>query len=685
MAYEKIDINNLGAWIKANPGKKFKIGGKEYTAPKSGLEQFAEKLTSPIRAIPAGLFAAISGKSGEDNPFLTKQEEGSFYQDPGKFALKSAAGLASFGIPGGAAASATTRLGAIGSAAGRGALAGGLGGYGMSEQGQELQGALGGAVTGGALGGLLGGLGFKTTGKGAQTQPQAPGEYTPVNRPAYLKQGTTKITQEELPRWSSFTQTPEEQIAKFNGLDPIKKANIEQSWRNWGVAKLDETFEESIAKNGNFMNYMDAKGLLPKETTASAFSKAATKARKLITEDKLKLLTGSTPSTVFDVLEEKALNNVRANYPALKENGKAIKTIKGVFKRLRGEGASVTDVAIDSEIKKLGKNVFSSQKANLNDSENAYKYIWGELKDILNEVPGYNEIEGISSASANFSKNIGKTLQQQQRGMSVFSPATAQGQLLQIQKSGEKVAKLRGGVLDFLTGSKGYRTLANAPDTVKPSVVKSILPQLLQQLTSGKVAQQLPKVAGIGVGMSAGATPIPQEISQPTSKQSVTPNMQELGPLQYLAMAKKIAPDATLAQSLALAKFLMPVASVTAKKTDLQKKAGTALSSIDKLDAILQADPSVKWKQYLPWQVGDPEAQMFKTAGNDITDSLARMRTGAVINDQEFKLYNSYIPKITDTPQNVQFKLQQLKSIFGGIYSGEGVADTSSLQQLLGQ
>lgn len=157
MAYRKISENELAAWMKANPGRKIRINGVEHVAPErelSGIEKFGLGISKPLRAIPGSVYGAITGRE-KGNPFLTDEEEKSFSDNPMMFGVKNAAGLASFGIPGG---SAVKGLGGIARAAGKGALAGGLGGFGYSEEGKELEGILKGGALGGVLGGALQGV-----------------------------------------------------------------------------------------------------------------------------------------------------------------------------------------------------------------------------------------------------------------------------------------------------------------------------------------------------------------------------------------------------------------------------------------------------------------------------------------------------------------------------------------------
>lgn len=156
MAYKKVSKEEFEDYLAKNPGGLYRINGQEQRAAygdedQGALMKILTSLSKPIRAVPASIFSAISGKEDEDNPFLTAREEQSFYEDPTKFGTKSAAGLASFLVPGGS--SATTVGGRIAGAAAKGAGAGALSGFSVSEDEDELESILKGAGLGGLIGG----------------------------------------------------------------------------------------------------------------------------------------------------------------------------------------------------------------------------------------------------------------------------------------------------------------------------------------------------------------------------------------------------------------------------------------------------------------------------------------------------------------------------------------------------
>jgi hypothetical protein len=133
-------------------------------------------MTQPFRrALEAAQYAG-SAPGGYKPMFESSsaQDINAAIREPSKQVLKSVASAGSFLIPGGAA-KGVTGLKAIGQAAGKGALAGGIGGFGYSEEGEELEGIGKGALLGGAIGGSLQAVGEGARALGSARRGQVPG------------------------------------------------------------------------------------------------------------------------------------------------------------------------------------------------------------------------------------------------------------------------------------------------------------------------------------------------------------------------------------------------------------------------------------------------------------------------------------------------------------------------------
>lgn len=161
--YRQIDPRDLGEWIKKNPGGKYKVNGKEMTAPQrqpGGFESFLKKISLPFRTIGGGTYAAITGKE-RGNPFFTDDEEKAFAEDPTGMGTKQALSLGAYLVPGTARSLGVpaTVLGRIGKAVATGGVSGALSGYGSSKKGEELESTLKGGVFGGLTSGAIQGAG----------------------------------------------------------------------------------------------------------------------------------------------------------------------------------------------------------------------------------------------------------------------------------------------------------------------------------------------------------------------------------------------------------------------------------------------------------------------------------------------------------------------------------------------
>ena len=166
MAWQKVSKEEYEKWAKANPGQVGRVGGQEVKSPYPEAQNlgvignFLRTLSTPFRkaaAMPESIISDLRGGGKFNSVFLTPEEEMRWEEDPLKSGAKGIAGLASFGIPGGSSAGTVGRR--IASAAGKGALSGGLGGLGYSDEGDELQSILRGGLTGGVVGGALQGIG----------------------------------------------------------------------------------------------------------------------------------------------------------------------------------------------------------------------------------------------------------------------------------------------------------------------------------------------------------------------------------------------------------------------------------------------------------------------------------------------------------------------------------------------
>ncbi len=161
-------------WLAENPNASYidNRTGQKVQAQQNPLLKILLNITKPLRTVvPAGqelvrtigdLGRTARGEALSQAPEtyfgMTPEESAEFTEDPLQRGVKAGVGLMSYGVPVGAA-KGVTGLKAVGQAAGKGAIAGGMGRLAYSEEGKELEDILKGAAFGGLVGGALQGIG----------------------------------------------------------------------------------------------------------------------------------------------------------------------------------------------------------------------------------------------------------------------------------------------------------------------------------------------------------------------------------------------------------------------------------------------------------------------------------------------------------------------------------------------
>lgn len=107
---------------------------------------------------------------------------------------------------------------------------------------------------------------------------------------------------------------------------------------------------------------------------------------------------------------------------------------------------------------------------------------------------------------------------------------------------------------------------------------------------------------------------------------------------------------------------------LTATQQTLATNVESANRSIDKVEKMLSEDPGLVLKSVVPGLGGRLlGASQYTTASKEIADIIARMRTGAVINDEEMQNYLSKLPQPGDSPEDIQYKIGELRFIFASL------------------
>ena len=103
------------------------------------------------------------------------------------------------------------------------------------------------------------------------------------------------------------------------------------------------------------------------------------------------------------------------------------------------------------------------------------------------------------------------------------------------------------------------------------------------------------------------------------------------------------------------------------KKQILNSESG--MRALSKIEGILDTDLSKEglegksqiWKSRLPFGLG---ARSYRSATKEIMDVLTRLRTGAALNEDEFKFYRSQLPDIGDKDEDIKYKLSIFRQLF---------------------
>lgn len=142
---------------------------------------------------------------------------------------------------------------------------------------------------------------------------------------------------------------------------------------------------------------------------------------------------------------------------------------------------------------------------------------------------------------------------------------------------------------------------------------------------------------------------------------------EQIGQAMLLDLAKTGGKN--LSELKTLSEFLIPEESkkkpLTAVQQQLATNVDSANRSIDKVEDILNKDPDIILKASIPGVGGRlAGASTYNTARKEIADVIARMRTGAVINDVEMENYLSKLPQIGDSSEDIKYKMGELRFIF---------------------
>lgn len=106
---------------------------------------------------------------------------------------------------------------------------------------------------------------------------------------------------------------------------------------------------------------------------------------------------------------------------------------------------------------------------------------------------------------------------------------------------------------------------------------------------------------------------------------------------------------------------------LTAERERLKVNASSALKDLDKIEKSINSDPSVLWRSEIPGGLG---VRDYLAARNNVMDVISRLRTGVAKRKEEDAFYESFVPKLGDSQQEIQDKIQRLKNYYSSFING---------------
>ena len=636
-------------WLAENPNATYinNRTGQTVARKQSGIERFALGLSKPFRTgvgiaqefggtigdlskMARGDFKNV-GKRPKKYALMSEEETQALQNDPLKVGLKSGVGVASFGLGGGAGKGAT--VGARMLSGGVKSLpAGVLGGLGYSEDGEEL----GSMLKGGALSFGLGAAaqGFRELGTAAKA--------------AKATQANTVLT---------------DKIDKqYAGLNKLQKKGIADQARIDGMWKDGKTSEFNIKrylkarditgmKTGDSQKWIDKLG-----SKADEYGAAKDEALKgiKINPNASDEITASLYGKLGKEAESQALinstefTNLSDDINRAAQSGDAT-VLDDLRATIRNKVGYKNDGGVTAPITSEAKIIY----------DNAADAITDYLKALSPDKYGKN-IESLSETLGLMgAKELTVAEKASNKGLSMYGLQT-QANILPINKALGGVSRGVGRVEEGIGGLSGG----------------------LGKL-GGELGQRMPgklPVGGIAnvIGqMGQQEQPMEQPMDQGLSQGLGQPQQSSYGVYEALAEASQMMPGASESEIMSLAKMLMaqnsPEGGAVSSKD--YNNAMSGLRDLGDLEGMMNSTPlgaQILGQGNLSGFVGGKDYQIYQGAAKNIADLIARVRTGAQINEEEMKLYmKEFLPAWFEGPEAKQAKVDRIRQYLEGILTGQ--------------
>ena len=634
-------------WLAEHPNSTYinNKTGQTVARKQSGLEKFGLGITQPFRAgagiaqeaayTAADIVNMLGGKGQVKRPekyaLMSEDESKELYKNPFSTGVKAGAGVASFGIGGGAGKGATVAKRMI-SGGVKSLPAGVLGGLGYSENGEEL----GSMLKGGAL----------SFGLGAAAQGLR--ELGTAAKAAKATQANTVLT---------------DKIDKqYAGLNKLQKSAIS------GQARTDGMWVSGKSSEFNIKRYLKARDITGLKTGD---------AQKWI--DKL-----GAKADDYQAAKDKALESIKIN-------------------------PNASDEITASLYGKLGKEaesqalINSTEFTNLSDDINRAVQsgdatVLDDLRATIRNKVGYKNTGGVTAPATQEKKIIYdnaadaisdylKALSPDKYGKNIESLSETLGlmgakELTVAEKAANKGLSMYGlqAQANILPINKALGGVSRGLERTKEGI--GGLGGGIAKL-GGELGQRMPEnlpVGGIAnvIGQMGGEQqPIEQPMDQGLSQGLGQTQQPTYGLYEALNEASQMMPGASESEIMSLAKMLMeqnsPAGGNVAAKD--YNNAVSGLQDIESLESMMNSTsltPQILGQGNLSGLVGGEDYQIYQGAAKNVADLIARVRTGAQINEEEMRLYmKEFLPAWFEGPEAKQAKIDRIKSYFEGILSGQ--------------
>ncbi len=658
-------------WLAQNPNKMFTDlnSGQVYNAPTqqsgqvSNLSPFMSLIMGISKPFRHGLGIAgefggtISdlikaskgdwGSMGEDayrdlgGLLLTDEEKEFVKRDPMQAGLKSGAGILSYGLGGGAGVGETAGARML-SAAGKGALASGVGRFGYSEEGKELESTLKGVATGAALGAAFQGLGelgkMKQAGKikKGKTKPsyttkellgQEPGTISSVGG----KENADRINEvfEDLTRGDNSWLSPEGEQIKFKTTTPNQRLDTTEQLKS-----LVADYSDGVAQ------------ALPGEISVNNLMEGLTKDTGIKRMNEM-LMQGKGGYEWIQPINERVQyvlqNNSTNGTMSVSQLNKAVQQLDDL-----AQGFSKLETGGTQQINYLRK---------IRNS------IRGDLSTIAPALDYPKEIYNLLSDAT---KPMERLASQSGRGMRVVG--------MEVPLTGETVRP----IMDAVT--RGANVLRAGVGNI-PSGAMSALGSLGN---TGFIQGGAPIAAMVNIGSQLGKGFQREETAGDTGTGmsslygAVGAQQPQYSVYDAFAEAQQMMPGANASQLTTLAKMLLDERQTSGGGKDLDMEninnVQQALGMLDQYSGIAGKLPTATGK------IGEffgsaSEGTAYRALISRIRSSVLKQMIGATQTEAEMKNLRESLPQVTDAPAVAKIKLQML---LNSLYSGSMGTRSSS-------